>query len=158
MAKLMKKQGTKSLPLTELTAITPLDGRYREKVADLAPYVSEFGLIRTRFEIEAKYLIALSDTSVFRKLSSQERTDLNLFGQNISVEDARKVKQVEEETRHDVKALERTFRNLLKGTSLEDSVEFIHFGLTSEDVKTNTRTTRNPYNFRKRNRSLCVSD
>ena len=79
MAKLMKKQGTKSLPLTELTAITPLDGRYREKVADLAPYVSEFGLIRTRFEIEAKYLIALSDTGVFRKLSSQERTDLNLF-------------------------------------------------------------------------------
>ena len=134
MTKIIKEQGQKFLSLTELTAVTPLDGRYREKVADLAPYVSEFGLIRTRFEIEAKYLIALSDTGVFRKLSSRERTDLNLFGQNISVEDARKVKQVEEETRHDVKALERTFRNLLKGTSLEDSVEFIHFGLTSEDV------------------------
>src|SRR3989337_708976 len=134
MTKIIKKQGAKSLPLTELTAITPLDGRYREKVADLAPYVSEFGLIRTRFEIEAKYLIALSDTGVFRKLSSQERTDLNLFGQNISVEDAQKVKKVESETRHDVKALERTFRSLLKGTSLEDLVESIHFGLTSEDV------------------------
>src|SRR3989338_2895539 len=134
MAKVMKKQGAKSLPITELTAINPLDGRYREKVAELAPYVSEFGLIRARFEIEAQYLIALSDVDVVRRLSTKERATLNLFGQNISVEDAQRVKQVEVETRHDVKALERAFRNLLKGTSLEDLVESIHFGLTSEDV------------------------
>ena len=50
-----------NLPLTELTAVSPLDGRYREKIVELAPYVSEFALIRTRFEIEAKYLVALSD-------------------------------------------------------------------------------------------------
>lgn len=122
------------LELTGLTAICPLDGRYRERVVELAPYVSEYGLIRTRVEIEAKYLVALSDTGLVRKLTKAERARFEAFGEEIDLKEAEKVKKIEEETRHDVKAMERAFRSLLSGTSLADVVEMIHFGLTSEDV------------------------
>ena len=124
----------KDLPLNQLTAISPLDGRYRDKVAELAGYVSEYALIYTRFEIEAKYLVALSDIKVIRKLTASQRTKLNLLGSKITLADAVMVKKIEEETRHDVKALERAFRQMVKGTSLADITEMIHFGLTSEDV------------------------
>lgn len=130
----MKRKMLKELELTPLTAITTIDGRYRERVWELASVVSEFGLIKTRFKIEAKYLIALSDIGVVRRLNSQERKKLDSLGQEISLEDALKVKTIEEETRHDVKAVERAFRHFLKRTSLEDLTEFIHLGLTSEDI------------------------
>lgn len=125
---------TNPLPLTELTAITTLDGRYRKDVVELAPHVSEFNIIRTRVEIEAKYLIALSDIGVVRALTTEERTGLDSFGKNISLEDAEKIKKIEDKTDHDVKAMERSFRTMLTGTSLEDLIEKIHIGLTSEDV------------------------
>lgn len=124
----------KPLPLTELTAITTLDGRYRKDVAELAPHVSEFNIIRTRVEIEAKYLVALSDIGIVRPLTSSEKEKLNSFGGNISLEDAEKIKRIEDTTEHDVKAMEKAFREMLSGTSLEDLTEKIHFGLTSEDV------------------------
>lgn len=120
--------------LTELTAITPIDGRYRDRVVELASYVSEYNLIRTRFEVEAKYLIALSDVGLIRKLSQQERRKLSSLGNGIDLKDAAKVKKIEEETKHDVKAMEKAFRQMVAGTSLEDLTEMIHFGLTSEDV------------------------
>lgn len=120
--------------LTELTAITPLDGRYRTKTQELSPFVSEYGLIKTRIEVEAKYLIALSDIGVVRTLTDDERERLSSFGENISLEDAGKVKSIEAETRHDVKAMERAFRSMLDGTSLSDVVEKVHIGLTSEDI------------------------
>lgn len=131
---MVEKNMNNKLPFTELTAITPLDGRYRGKTSELAPYVSEFSLIRTRIEIEAKYLVALSEVGVVRKLKPEERQKLELFGENLSLEDAIKVKKIEDETKHDVKAMERVFRTMLSGTSLEDLTEMIHFGLTSEDV------------------------
>jgi adenylosuccinate lyase len=122
------------LPLTELSAITTLDGRYRRDVAELSPYVSEFSIIRTRVEIEAKYLTALSDVGVVRPLTQEEREKLNSFGGKISLEDAGKIKKIEDETDHDVKAMEKSFRTMLSGTSLEDLIEKIHIGLTSEDI------------------------
>lgn len=122
------------LPLTELTAITTLDGRYRKDVVELAPYVSEFNIIRTRVEVEAKYLVALSDIGVIRPLKVDESKKLNSFGGEISLEDAEKIKKIEDETDHDVKAMERAFRTMLKGTSLEDLTESVHLGLTSEDI------------------------
>lgn len=127
----MQKQ---PLPLTELTAITTLDGRYRRDVVELAPYVSEFNIIRTRVEVEAKYLAALSDIGVIRLIKIAERKKLNSFGGEISLEDAEKIKKIEEETDHDVKAMEKAFRTMLKGTSLEDLTESVHIGLTSEDI------------------------
>lgn len=127
----MQKQ---ALLLSELTAITPLDGRYRAKIQELANYTSEYNLIKTRIEIEVKYLIALSDFKVIRKLTQKEKNFLIDFETKLSLEDAKKVKKIEEETRHDVKAMERVFRKKLEGTSLSDLIEMIHFGLTSEDI------------------------
>lgn len=120
--------------LTELTAITPLDGRYRNKTEELSLLVSEYALIKTRFEIEAKYLIALSKAKIVRPLTKQEEKLLSSFYDRISLAEAENVKKIEEEVRHDVKSIERSFRNLVKGSSLENLVEMIHFGLTSEDI------------------------
>ncbi len=122
------------LPLTELTAITTLDGRYRKDVVELAPYVSEFNIIRTRVEVEAKYLVALSDIGVIRSITKDERDLLNLFGDNLSLKDAKRIKEIEDTTNHDVKAMELVFKEKLAGTSLEDLTENVHMGLTSEDV------------------------
>lgn len=122
------------LPLNELTAITILDGRNRADVVELAPHVSEFNIIRTRVEVEAKYLMALSDVGVVRPLTPLERRRLGSFGERISLSDARKIKKIEDETQHDVKAMERSFRTMMTGTSLEDLIEMVHIGLTSEDV------------------------
>ncbi len=120
--------------LTELTAISPIDGRYRAKVEGLAPIVSEFGLIKTRVEVEARYLVALSDAQVIRPLEDAERARLMSFGTNLSYQDAQGIKKIEDTTRHDVKAMERAFRTMLEGTSLADLIEKVHIGLTSEDV------------------------
>ena len=122
------------LPLTELTAISPIDGRYGNRTQELRPFVSEFALIKTRMGVEAKYLIALSDVGVVRKLTDVERKRLLSFGETLRLPEAEKIKLIEEETRHDVKAMERAFRTMLSGTSLEDVTEMVHFGLTSEDV------------------------
>jgi adenylosuccinate lyase len=123
-----------TLPLTELTAITTLDGRYRKDVAELSPYVSEYNIIKTRIEIEAKYLTALSEVGIVRPLSTEEQKRLVSFSGEVSLDDAKKIKEIEDKTDHDVKAMEKAFRTMLTGTSLEDVIEKIHFGLTSEDV------------------------
>ena len=120
--------------LNELTAISPLDGRYRNRVSDLAPYTSEMGLIKTRVEVEARYLVALSEVGLVRSLSDQERDVLAGLGSSLTFPQAQRVKEIETETRHDVKAMERAFREFVSGTSLEDATEMIHFALTSEDV------------------------
>lgn len=124
----------KPLPLTELTAISILDGRNRQDVVELPPYVSEFNIIRARIEVEAAYLMALSDIEVVRPLTLKERRRLASFGPNLSLAEAKKIKKIEDETQHDVTAMTRAFRTMFKGTSLEDVVEMVHFGLTSEDV------------------------
>ena len=120
--------------LTPLTAISPLDGRYRERVEDLAPFASEMALIKTRVELEAKYLVALSKVGLVRPLTGWERETLIDLGPNMTLSQAQRVKEIEAITRHDVKAMERAFREFVVGTSLEDVTEMIHFGLTSEDV------------------------
>lgn len=121
-------------PLKELTAISPLDGRYYNKTNSLSNYVSEYALIRTRFEVEALYLIALSKGKIIRKITKEEEKKLLHIAHNITLQDAELVKKIELEVRHDVKSIERAFRQLVKGSSLENLMEMIHFGLTSEDV------------------------
>ncbi len=122
-----------NLPFSELTAISPLDGRYRSKVQDLAPFVSEYALIKNRIEIEVKYLLALSEAGVARSFSDEEKQKLQSL-LDLSFEDIKQVKEIEQQTRHDVKAMERTLRSYLQGTFLEDQIEMIHIGLTSEDI------------------------
>ncbi len=123
-----------STPLTVLSAISPLDGRYWDRVAILSSYVSEIALIKTRIEIEAKYLVALSQVGLVRSLTSKEKQFLMDLGQNLTVVQVLQVKEIEETTRHDVKAVERAMRLFLGETSLADTIEMIHFGLTSEDM------------------------
>ncbi len=124
------------LPFSELTAITPLDGRYRSRIEELIPFVSEYALIKFRMEIEIKYLLALSDAGVTRKFTKEENDKLQSYLEDggITLENIQKVKETENETRHDVKAMERIFRSMLKDSSLADQIEMIHIGLTSEDI------------------------
>lgn len=123
-----------SFPLETLTALTPLDGRYREKLQELSPFVSEYGLIQIRIEIEIKYLLALSRVGAVRPFRKKEKEYLVSFYEKITPEVVREVKEIEKVTRHDVKAVERMLRNQLSHTSLKDTIEKIHFGLTSEDI------------------------
>ena len=120
--------------LSELNAISPLDGRYRQKVEELSPFVSEMALIKLRVEIEARYLISLSEVGLIRKLKVSEKKFLLELGQKMTDEQVLKVKEFEEITRHDVKAVEKFLRKIFSKTSLKDLLEWIHFGLTSEDV------------------------
>lgn len=119
---------------TKLLAITTLDGRYRDDILPLAPIVSEYGLIATRVEIEAKNVVQLCQAGVGRSLIPQERKFLLNLGPNLSLEQAEHIKQIEDTNKHDVKAMERVFREILVGTSMSDLTELIHYPLTSEDV------------------------
>jgi adenylosuccinate lyase len=120
--------------LSKINALSPLDGRYKDKTEALSPYLSEYALIKYRIEIEIKYLLALSKNKIIRELSEKEQEVLTSLHAEFSVEEALKVKKIEEETRHDVKAVEKYLRNKFNETSLKDIAEMIHFGLTSEDV------------------------
>lgn len=118
-----------------LFAISPLDGRYARAVDPLREYMSEYSLFRDRVGVEIAYLRALSqNTSLIRPLTESEDqfllTILELFATN----DAKRVQELEMETRHDVKAVEYFLREKLQKTSLEDIIPFLHFGLTSEDI------------------------
>lgn len=118
-----------------LTAISSLDGRYRAKIEQLGEICSEYGLIKNRVKIEAKYLLALSSAGVARKFTNEETRILkDLADGKMPGAYIENVKEIESETRHDVKAVERMLRVKLGQTSLKDQLEMIHFGLTSEDI------------------------
>jgi adenylosuccinate lyase len=129
------------MKLTELSAISPVDGRYRTKVKELAPFFSEFGLIRYRVFIEIEYFIELCqlplkelsgvDPAVFEKL--------RIFYTEFTEADAEKIKEHERTTNHDVKAVEYFIKEKFDETGLSAYKEFIHFALTSQDVN-NTAT------------------
>jgi adenylosuccinate lyase len=129
------------MPFEPLTAISSIDGRYRDISAALLEHFSEFGLIRKRLLVECEYLIALSEAGVgMRKLRNEEKTILQQLSQ-ISTEEAHIVKKIEKEgykdipaTNHDVKAVEYYLKMKLAKTSLADIAEWTHFALTSEDV------------------------
>lgn len=129
------------MSVSPLTSISPLDGRYRRIVAKLAPTMSEYGLIRFRVIVECAYLMALAqEKEVSFTLTDAEETILQRIA-GITEQDALLVKQIETEgvegvpaTRHDVKAVEYYIKQRFRGTTLEDKAEWVHFGLTSEDV------------------------
>ena len=119
----------------ELITLSPLDGRYAADTEALREFFSEFAVIRGRVGIEIAYLLSLSkDAGLIRPLTSAETEFLELLSQRFSAEDARESKDFERVTRHDVKAVESFLRAKLAHTSLADLVEYLHFGLTSEDV------------------------
>ena len=124
------------MELSILTAISPVDGRYRNKVEALAPYYSEFALIKYRVRVEIEYFIALCELPVPQLAG----VDKNLFEslrdiyRNFSLADANVVKDTEKVTNHDVKAVEYFIKGKFDEMGLSDYKEFIHFGLTSQDI------------------------
>ncbi len=121
--------------LNSLSSISTLDGRYREKVAEIADYFSEFALFKYRIFIETEYLIALSQKAkVVRKITQNEELYLKTLVSRFSLSDAQEIKQIEAKIRHDIKAVEYFLKEKIKNSSLSDLVEIIHFGLTSDDV------------------------
>ena len=122
--------------LSPLTAISPIDGRYHNKVNELAPYFSEYCLFKYRVWIEIEYFISLSKLGLkpFPEISEENQTFLRALYQNFNEEDANQIKEIEKTTNHDVKAVEYFIKNKLKGTSIEPFIEFVHFGLTSQDI------------------------
>lgn len=124
------------MDLSTLTGISPVDGRYRRVTAELAAYYSEFALIKYRVEVEVEYFIALCemplpqlesvDPAVFEKMRDLYR--------NFSLKDAEAIKETEKTTNHDVKAVEYFLKEKFDELGLSEVKEFIHFGLTSQDI------------------------
>jgi adenylosuccinate lyase len=128
---------TKSMLLNALTALSPIDGRYRNKTAFLAKYLSEFGLIKYRVQIEIEYIVALHDVGVkglANSLSSNQIEALRNVYINFKEADAQKIKDTEKITNHDVKAVEYFVKDELHKLDLDHISEFVHFGLTSQDI------------------------
>ncbi len=122
--------------LTELRAISPLDGRYRNKVDGLASFFSEFALIKYRLTVEIEYFIALCEIPLpqLKNISKAEFRSLRNIVRYFSEDDAGKVKDIERITNHDVKAVEYFLRDKFDEAGLSEYKEFIHFGLTSQDI------------------------
>lgn len=134
------------MELTKLTAISPVDGRYRGAVESLADYFSEYALIRYRVLVEIEYFIALGKLPLEQLKGVDKATEeaLRKIYKDFSESDAQRVKTIEQTTNHDVKAVEYFIKEKMDALGLGDKKEFVHFGLTSQDIN-NTAT---PYSFR----------
>ncbi|MEN8249315.1 MAG: adenylosuccinate lyase [Bacteroidota bacterium] len=124
-----------------LTAISPVDGRYSRHTELLSPYFSEFGLIHYRVRVEIEYFIALCEIPLpsLTELEEKEFEALKNIYEDFSLEDAETIKATEKVTNHDVKAVEYFIKDKMDSLGLQDYKEFVHFGLTSQDVN-NTAT------------------
>ena len=123
-----------TLPLTALTAISPVDGRYRSKCAVLADFFSEYAIIRYRVKVEIEYFIALSEAGLPQLPPVADAESLRDIWRSFTVDDAAQVKDIERVTNHDVKAVEYFIKRRFEALGLAEKEEFIHFGLTSQDI------------------------
>jgi len=117
-----------------LKCISPLDGRYRSKTEVLSEYFSEYALIQYRLMVEVEYLIALSGMQGFFVLTEEDKKNLRSLYVDFNLFAAERIKFLESETNHDVKAVEYYLKEQLKNISLNGIKEFVHFGLTSQDI------------------------
>ncbi len=122
------------MELNSLTAISPIDGRYRAQVAVFAPFFSEFGLIRYRVRVEVEYFLFLAEKKVIKLPAKVKPAKLRSIYEQFSEEDALKIKSTEKTTNHDVKAVEYFLKEKLEAMGAGDSLEWVHFGLTSQDI------------------------
>lgn len=121
------------MQLQPLTAISPIDGRYRNQLQHLSQYFSEFALIKYRVKVEIEYFLFLAEKKFF-KISPKIKSQLINIGNEFSLADAEKIKATEKITNHDVKAVEYFLKEKLKELKAEGLQEWIHFGLTSQDI------------------------
>ena len=124
------------MDLTSLTAISPIDGRYRGKCEKLDEYFSEYALIRYRVRVEIEYFIALCELPLpqLASVSTDLFEPLRDIYRNFAIADAQRIKEIESVTNHDVKAVEYFIKEQFDRLGLEAYKEFIHFGLTSQDI------------------------
>ncbi|MFB2117894.1 adenylosuccinate lyase [Parapedobacter sp. 2B3] len=124
------------MALSPLTAISPVDGRYHQATQELSPYFSEYALIKYRVLVEVEYFISLCGYGVpqLRHFDGSLNEKLREIYIDFSLADAQWIKEKEKETNHDVKAVEYFLKDRFETLGLTDSLEFIHFGLTSQDI------------------------
>jgi adenylosuccinate lyase len=124
------------MELEALTAISPVDGRYRNKTRQLAPFFSEYALMHYRVKVEIEYFIALVEIPLpqLANVTGVGIEALRDIYRNFSLEDAASIKETEKVTNHDVKSVEYFVKDKMKVLGMEDVLEFVHFGLTSQDV------------------------
>jgi adenylosuccinate lyase len=136
----------KEMEITMLTAISPVDGRYRTKVDELAVYFSEYALIKYRVYVEIEYFIALVNLPLpqLKGVDKKVFESLKAIYQDFKVEDAQRIKDIEKVTNHDVKAVEYFIKEKFDALGLSPYKEFIHFGLTSQDIN----NTSVPYSLK----------
>jgi len=127
------------MELNSLTAISPIDGRYRKQVAHLDEFFSEYALMKYRVIVEIEYFLFLNEKRFF-KLSAKAKQQLKQVAENFSLDDAQQIKHIEATTNHDVKAVEYFLKQQLEKAGTLDAKEWIHFGLTSQDIN----NTANP--------------
>jgi adenylosuccinate lyase len=134
------------MTLTALSAISPIDGRYRNTTSELANYFSEYALIKYRVFVEIEYFIALCEHPLPQLFDFDKKVLEKLRGiyQNFTENDAQSIKDIEKITNHDVKAVEYFIKQEFDKLGLEKYKEFIHFGLTSQDIN----NTAIPYSFK----------
>ncbi|MBS1745046.1 MAG: adenylosuccinate lyase [Bacteroidetes bacterium] len=121
------------MELNNLTAISPIDGRYRRQVAQLDEYFSEYALMKYRVKVEVEYFIFLADKKIL-KLPAKTKQLFYALSENFSLADAEQIKQIEATTNHDVKAVEYFLKQELQKIDPSAEKEWIHFGLTSQDI------------------------
>jgi adenylosuccinate lyase len=124
------------MELQTLTAISPVDGRYRSKVEELADYFSEFALIKYRVFVEIEYFIALTEIPLpqLENYDPEFNLELRKIYNSFTIQDAKRIKDIEKVTNHDVKAVEYFIKEKFDSLNLKQFKEFIHFGLTSQDI------------------------
>ncbi|MCL2511742.1 MAG: lyase family protein, partial [Bacteroidales bacterium] len=124
------------MELNILSAISPIDGRYRGKTAPLANYFSEYALIRYRIMVEVEYFIALCEIPLppLQSFDKSQYDALRDLYRNYDLTAAERIKSIEEETNHDVKAMEYYLKEQFRAFGIQQYGEFIHFGLTSQDI------------------------
>jgi len=141
-----------------LFAITPIDGRYKNKVSELKSIFSEFGMISRRVDVEVEYFIFLS--TILPELSDitdADRIKIRDISKNFDINEAKIVKEIEKKTRHDVKAVEYYLRIKFEDIGLDKHLSFIHFGLTSEDINSVVYVLQ-LWDFRKGIYSDCINN
>jgi len=124
------------MSLNQLNAISPIDGRYRNKVENLAPFFSEEALIKYRVQVEIEYFIALCEIPLpqLAEFDNNKFDTLREIYSNFDTDDAQEIKELEQTTNHDVKAVEYFIKKKFDVLGLDNFKEFIHFGLTSQDI------------------------
>ena len=129
------------MKLEKLTAVSPIDGRYRNKTESLDSFFSEFALIKYRVKVEVEYFISLCELPLPQLASADKKSyrKLREIVENFTIEEAKEIKEIENTTNHDVKAVEYFLKRKFDTNGLSEYKEFIHFGLTSQDIN-NTAT------------------